>query len=181
MRRRLTFALAALAALVVVPPARAGGDPLTYVTDAATQRYGGGAFAGSITWDRPMQLLGDESCNPATATVSISADIALTSGVSSFAGPVLFTGTGTSACGPSFGSMIPTWSVSGTDVLGSTFHCAELRGLLVWTFWWTGGLAGPCTLNGVAMPGVQFVPEGQYVPTGLSSGTVAGALWVNSY
>lgn len=142
---------------------------------------GGGPFAGTITWGPPSPEC--DARFPLPGTVSLTAAVAASNGVSHYAGPLTFEGTG---CG-GFGDLTDLqWSVHGTDPLGTTLDCPDLPGMALDTIVWAAVSGGPCTLDGRPVD-ASFSFLGQYVPTGIrpdltqESGTVAGGVAVVLY
>ncbi|HEX9968612.1 MAG TPA: hypothetical protein VGB03_00610 [Acidimicrobiales bacterium] len=146
----------------------------------AEQRYGGGAFRG--TTQMQPGLPASEAC-PGTdsvrRTVSIVADVAFGTGTQSFVGPLAISGT---ACGGSESWLTASWTASGSDQFGNAFDCPRLYGGATAVTGWRPTVTGGCTLNGVALPQVQFALAGHNAPVGTSSDTAAaGVLTINTY
>ena len=153
-----------------------------YVGAVAKEHYGTGAFTGSVTWDGPIPPTVEECRVDRAAvrgTVAITADVAFTAGTTTFTGPLVVTGT---SCGSSRTWLLSSWAASGTDSSGNTFRCPRLEGLARWVDHWYANVVGrDCTVNGVVLPRVQLLLVGGHAPVGPTTGSMAGALTVNTY
>lgn len=149
---------------------------------------GNGPTTGTVAWSEPGGWLNTYPCPTETASVELTATVALSNGSTHYTGPVTLLGTGESNhCNSSQSGTfhLKRGSLSGTDMHGVALQCPTISGLAVGQRRWTLTAGGPCTLNGKPIDLSMHV-EGAYLPTGVTtsgivSGTVVGSLFLSAY